>query len=219
MRPLIFLLLAQLPPTSLNLNGQPITLRDEGVKKGSSLTTIDCVGAGVTCSKDGGTIYMSVPGGGAGPGGKVDEAYVADASAWSRVSQISYAADASIWAETAQTAYSADASALAYLATAATALASDPTACPGGQFVTDLAANGTLTCATPSGGGGGKVAEAYMADASITAEQLATDPTACTAGQFVTDLAANGTLTCAAPPGGGSGLTYAETAWSSLGGF
>lgn len=35
----------------------------------------------------------------------------------------------------------------------ATALASDPSGCSGGQFVTDIAANGTLTCATPTGSG------------------------------------------------------------------
>ncbi len=35
----------------------------------------------------------------------------------------------------------------------ATALAANPAACPGGQFVTDIAADGTLTCTTPSGSG------------------------------------------------------------------
>ncbi len=35
----------------------------------------------------------------------------------------------------------------------ATALAANPTACGGGDFVTDIAADGTLTCATPAAGG------------------------------------------------------------------
>lgn len=35
-------------------------------------------------------------------------------------------------------------------ASTATALAADPAACPAGQFVNDIAANGTLTCAVPS---------------------------------------------------------------------
>lgn len=35
-------------------------------------------------------------------------------------------------------------------ASTATALAADPSACSAGQFVTDIAANGTLTCTTPS---------------------------------------------------------------------
>lgn len=39
--------------------------------------------------------------------------------------------------------------------TTATALAVDPTACSAGMYVSDLAANGTLTCGTPAGGGGG----------------------------------------------------------------
>lgn len=34
-----------------------------------------------------------------------------------------------------------------------TALAADPSPCPGSQFVTDVAANGTLTCSSPSGSG------------------------------------------------------------------
>jgi hypothetical protein len=38
-------------------------------------------------------------------------------------------------------------------ATTATSLAANPAACPGGQFVTDTAADGTLTCSTPAGAG------------------------------------------------------------------
>ena len=40
-------------------------------------------------------------------------------------------------------------------ATTASALATNPTACGSGDFVTDIAADGTLFCDTPSGGGGG----------------------------------------------------------------
>ena len=40
-------------------------------------------------------------------------------------------------------------------ATTASALATNPTACGSGDFVVDIAADGTLTCDTPSGGGGG----------------------------------------------------------------
>jgi len=39
-------------------------------------------------------------------------------------------------------------------AATATALAANPAACSVGEFVNDIAANGTLTCAVPSGGGG-----------------------------------------------------------------
>jgi hypothetical protein len=38
-------------------------------------------------------------------------------------------------------------------AATATALAADPSACSAGQFATDIAANGTLTCDTPAGSG------------------------------------------------------------------
>ena len=44
--------------------------------------------------------------------------------------------------------------ALAGNATTATALAANPSACSAGQYVTDIAANGTLTCGTPSYSGG-----------------------------------------------------------------
>lgn len=37
-------------------------------------------------------------------------------------------------------------------ATTATALAANPSPCTSGDFVTDIAADGTLTCATPGGG-------------------------------------------------------------------
>lgn len=40
------------------------------------------------------------------------------------------------------------------LAATATALAADPSACPGGEYVTDIAASGSLTCAAVSGGSG-----------------------------------------------------------------
>ncbi len=64
MRPLVALLLAQQlsQSASMNLNEKPIIVRDEGIKKGASATTIDCVGSGITCSKDGGTMYVAVSG-------------------------------------------------------------------------------------------------------------------------------------------------------------
>ncbi len=46
-----------------------------------------------------------------------------------------------------------DESTLAAVPTAS-ALAANPTACTAGDFVTDIAADGTLTCATPAGGSG-----------------------------------------------------------------
>jgi hypothetical protein len=49
----------------------------------------------------------------------------------------------------------------------ASALATNPTACPGGEFVNDIAADGTLTCATPPGGGSGLTQAQSLARISI----------------------------------------------------
>lgn len=54
-------------------------------------------------------------------------------------------------------------------------------------------------------GGGGKVGEAYAADASITAQAFDHDPAACGAGQYASDLSASGVLTCSTPAGGAGG--------------
>lgn len=60
---LVALLLAQVSQSSsMNLNEQAIIVRDEGIKKGASAKTIDCVGSGITCSKDGGVMYIGISG-------------------------------------------------------------------------------------------------------------------------------------------------------------
>jgi hypothetical protein len=161
----------------------------------------------------GGRINLTVSstgGGGGYDGGKVGEAYAADASITAQQAGV------------ASTAYSADASAVSI------ARASNPTDCAGGEFANAIDALGNLTCAVPSGGG--KVAEAYMADASITAQvagvaystdagyrsqfagvadtafsadasavaiALAANPADCSANQYANAIAANGALTCA----------------------
>jgi hypothetical protein len=53
-------------------------------------------------------------------------------------------------------------------AATATALAADPDACPGGDFVTDIAANGALTCDTPPGAGGGSSEISDLTDLKVT---------------------------------------------------
>ena len=55
----------------------------------------------------------------------------------------------------AATATSATTASSATTATTASALASDPAACTSGDYVSDMAADGTLTCGTPAGGIGG----------------------------------------------------------------
>jgi hypothetical protein len=82
MRYLLLLLLAQ----DLSGNGgtslertAPIQAYDEGVRQGR-VYGVDCRGSGVTCQRDGGYLFMTIPGGSGGSGGKVAEAYMADAS-------------------------------------------------------------------------------------------------------------------------------------------
>jgi hypothetical protein len=170
---LLALLLAQLgTPSSMNLNGQ-------------APTKFYCDG-GIACSRTGSTLLIVGSGSGGGgtvinnyytyDGGKVGEAYMADAAItaqYAQISGVSYSADAAYYAQTAGaagTAFSADASVFAvfsetagvaqtaYSADAAVYAATfdhDPAACTVGQYVTDISAAGALTCSTPSGGGGG----------------------------------------------------------------
>jgi hypothetical protein len=132
------LILAQ----TMNLNVTPIETRQGGVKVPSRQRqyVIDCR-TNMTCGVDGGVLYLSAASSGSGgssyDGGKVGEAYMADASYYAQVAVV------------AQTAYSADAS--VYTA----AFDHEPAACPAGQYASDLSAAGVLTCSTPSGGGGG----------------------------------------------------------------
>lgn len=122
-----------------NLNVWPIDARDEGARLSRYRAyALDCRGAGITCTSDGGVMTATVSGGGGGSTPTVtcaaDQALSWDGAAWSCVSKVSaaYAADASVTAQ---------------------ALATDPTACSAGQYVSDVAANGTLTCSTPPSGG------------------------------------------------------------------
>lgn len=155
MRLIPLLLLAQFTyPFGQNLNGGPVTLVCDG---------------GISCSQQGETYYVSGSGAAGGAGGKVAEAYMADAAVTAQVANIAFSADASyisIISGTANVAYSADASyssivsnvaAVAYSADAgyyATEFIVNPTDCSAGQYATAIAANGNLTCATPSSGSG-----------------------------------------------------------------
>lgn len=70
------MLLAQVTP--LNLNEQPIIVKDEGVRQGTArATVINCSGAGVTCTQSGTTMTLTIPGGGgSGGGAPVDGGFV-----------------------------------------------------------------------------------------------------------------------------------------------
>lgn len=174
MTPLVLLLLAQQPST-MNLNVQPPT-------------TFRCDG-GIACSVSGRTLYISGSGtsGGDGyyDGGKVAEAYMADASItaqFATTANVAYSADASVFAEVSRVAYSADASFYS------TEFIANPTDCGGGQYATAIAANGNLTCSTPpSGSGNGGIATVAFGSSGKANED--SDPLTVTAS-WVTDTSA-----------------------------
>jgi len=129
------LILAQ----TMNLNVTPIETRQDGVRVPTRQRqyVIDCR-TNMTCGVDGGVLYLSAASSGGGgssyDGGKVGEAYMADAAITAQVAQTAYSADAAVYAATFD---------------------HDPAACAVGQYVTDISPAGVLTCSTPSGGGGG----------------------------------------------------------------
>lgn len=123
---LVALILAQ----SMNLNNQPLLCMDEGnYCRADRLRAfeLNCSGAGITCAQTGGRMTVTVSGGGGGSTPSVTcgagEALSWNGTTWLCVSTIS----------------------------TASALASDPTACSAGQFVSDISAAGALTCSTPAG--------------------------------------------------------------------
>lgn len=89
------------------------------------------------------------------------------------------------------------------------------------QYVIDCRTNmtcgvdgGVLYLSAAGGGSSGKVAEAYAADAAITAEYL---PITCGAGQFIT---CTGTAcSCATPSGGGGSANYSSGVLTFDGGY
>lgn len=163
----------------------PLRVQDEG----SGLVqryTLNFSGAGVSCVDDTTRTTCTISG---GAGGKVSEAYMADASITAQYLTLTcgageyvtcsgsactcstpsggpggkvaeaYMADAAIYANIAQVAYSADASYSSIIS--------------------------------------GTAQTAFAADASITTIQFETNPSDCSAGQYATTIAANGNLTCA----------------------
>lgn len=63
-------------------------------------------------------------------------------------------------------------------ATTASALASNPAACSAGQFVNDMAADGTLTCATPTGATWGSITGTLSSQTDLQSALDAKAPTA-----------------------------------------
>lgn len=84
MSALVLLLLAQ--SQSLNMNQQPIVVKDEGVQQSTvRATVINCTGTGVTCSQSGTTMTLNASGGGGG-GGNFIEASLAVSAAYHETS-------------------------------------------------------------------------------------------------------------------------------------
>ncbi len=92
----------------------------------------------------------------------------------------------------------------------ANALASNPTACPATEFVNDIAADGTLTCATPAGGSGATSTSALLDLAVVrTSNTILTIGTNCAAltpcnvrvGNTVYTFTSSATATIAAGTG------------------
>jgi len=228
---ILALLLAQ--PASMNLNLAPIDARDEGTRLSTRRSyAIDCTGAGITCSADGGIMTLVVPGGGSGGGGggggSVDGGVSASVGSPFAVWQ----ADGTLTASRVITAGSNIAISTATAgqvgiavtgtvpsattADTATAFAATPAACPGGQYASAQSASGVLTCSTPPGTGVTAVtASAPLSSSGGTAPNLtlgtvgaanggfgAAQPT-CSAGQFVTCTGT--TCSCSTPAGTGSG--------------
>lgn len=133
MTALLLLVLAQ--PTSLNLNGQP-------------LTALRCDG-GVTCARSGTVAYVYGSGAAASSGPPIDGGFVLWGGSVGSSNERTLTSSATATVNTG-TAGQVKLDVVTPVASAS-ALAADPTSCSGGQYVSDVAANGALTCSTPPG--------------------------------------------------------------------
>lgn len=125
---LLALILAQ----PMNLNQQPIMVKDEGTPQGSvRAITVNCVGAGVTCTQSGSTWTVTVAGGGGG--------------APTSATYITQTPDATLSAEQA---LSALATGIVVNTTATGVLTIYTGASCTNQFIRALSASGAATCAS-----------------------------------------------------------------------
>lgn len=66
---------------SMNLNQQPIIVKDEGVQQSSTRASIiNCTGTGVTCSQSGTTMTLNATGGGGGGGNFIEASLAVNAA-------------------------------------------------------------------------------------------------------------------------------------------
>lgn len=124
------LLLALVLAQPMNLNQQPIMVKDEGTPQGSvRAITVNCVGAGVTCTQSGSTWTVTVAGGGGG--------------APTSATYITQTPDATLSAEQA---LSALATGIVVNTTATGVLTIYTGATCTNQFIRALSASGAATC-------------------------------------------------------------------------
>ena len=129
---LLALLLSQVQP--LNLNQQANLVYDEGVRQGTvRAVTVNCVGAGVTCTQSGTTWTVTVAGGGGG--------------APTSATYITQTPDATL---TNEQALSALATGIVVNTTATGVLTIYTGATCTNQFIRSLSASGAATCASVS---------------------------------------------------------------------
>lgn len=141
---------------SMNLNVQPIIVKDEGVQQSNTrAATINCTGAGVTCSQSGTTMTINAAGGGGSSSGTALQAGdgsggFSEYAGTSCTNQFPRALSASGAATCASVSLTADVSGT--LPAGNGGLGGAQPTCGAGQFLT---CNGTsCSCSTPAGGSG-----------------------------------------------------------------
>jgi hypothetical protein len=127
-----------------------VVIKNQGAVVGP-VTSLDCRGTGVTCSRSGSTGRITIDasdGGVALPTPTDDNVLLANGTAWAGalVPSCTGGSAALRYSQTSNT-FTCNTS---IAASTATALAADPTDCGSGQFATAIAANGNLTCSTPT---------------------------------------------------------------------
>lgn len=194
---------------SLNMNQQPIIVKDEGVQQSTTrATVINCTGTGVTCSQSGTTMTLNASGGGGGA--PVDATYITQTANATLTNEqaLSSLSTGVVKVTNGTGALSTAVSGTDYAPpTSGTALqagngsggfsAYAGTSCTN-QFPRSLSAAGAATCASVALG-----TDVSGTLAAGNGGLGATQPT-CGAGQFLT---CNGTSCSCSTPAGGSGTS------------
>jgi len=151
-------LLALVLGQSLNLNQQPIMVQDEGVRQGTvRAVTVNCSGAGVTCTQSGSTMTMTIPGGGSGGGSggggaPVDGGYLTlTAGSTGSTNERVLSGGTNISISGAGVVAVSGTVAAATTASTATAFVADPSDCAASNYATGINASGVPVCSIPPG--------------------------------------------------------------------